>query len=272
MTFRFAPSPNGHLHLGHAYSALLNRRMAHEADAPCLLRIEDIDPVRCTPALEREMLEDLAWIGFEPDGTPMRQSSRMDAYGAALEGLRRAGLVYPAFLSRAEIRQATAAAADWPRDPDGAPFYPRETLGPDEIAERLGRGDRHAWRLDMALATQAAGALDLEAGWGRPEDWGDPVLARSDVPTSYHLAVVVDDAAQGVTHVVRGVDLERATALHVLLQKLLGLPTPRYTHHRLLLDQDGRKLSKSNRSRTLRALRADGAGPDEVRRLVGLSL
>ena len=246
-TFRFAPSPNGHLHLGHARSALLNQKRAREVGGRLLLRIEDIDVARCTPQLETDMLEDLAWIGFEWDGEPLRQSARFDDHAAALDRL--APYLYDGYLSRAELRRA---GEDAPRDPDGAPFPP-----PHERERVAGRAPVR--RLDMARVL--ADHPDMQAA----AVWGDPVLRRRDTPTSYHLAVVVDDAVQGVTDVVRGADLEPATPLHRLLQRLLGLPTPRYEHHPVVLGEDGRKLSKSDGSTSLRALREAGASAEKVR-------
>ncbi|MCW5696246.1 MAG: tRNA glutamyl-Q(34) synthetase GluQRS [Bauldia sp.] len=279
--FRFAPSPNGMLHLGHAYSALLNDRLAREAGGRLLLRIEDIDRERCRPEYEAAMLEDLAWLGIAFETPPRRQSEHMADYAAALDTLDVLGLTYPAFLSRAEIA-ATVAAAEargrpWPRDPDGAPLYPgtdRE-LGASEAAERIAGGALYATRLRMERSVDMVGALSWdEAGEGDvdadPAAWGDVILARREMPTSYHLSVVVDDALQGVTDVVRGADLRAATAVHRLLQDLLGLPAPRYRHHRLITDAAGRKLSKSDRDTGLAELRAAGVTPTEVRRMVGL--
>ena len=270
--FRFAPSPNGHLHLGHALSALLNREAADRAGLPMALRLEDIDRARCTRELERDMLEDLAWLGIDWDGAVVRQSERFALYGAALADLRRRGLVYPAFMSRGEVR--ARLTPDWPRDPDGAPLYPPDDreLPAAERERRVAAGAPHTWRLDTARALAGTGPLDWREGEDTvaadPLAWGDPVLARRDVPTSYHLAVVVDDAAQGVTQVVRGRDLFHSTAVHALLQRLLGLPQPRYTHHPLVLDADGSKLSKSGGSTSLRALREGGATPADIRKMV----
>ena len=270
--FRFAPSPNGHLHLGHALSALLNREAADRAGLPMRLRLEDIDRARCTPALERDLLEDLEWLGVGWDGPVVRQSERFGLHAAALDALKARGLVYPAFMSRGEVR--SRLAPDWPRDPDGAPLYPADdrALSDVERARRIAEGQPHAWRLDTGKALAKTGPVGWnEDGAGVEADplaWGDPVLARRDVPTSYHLAVVVDDAEQAITHVVRGRDLYHATAVHALLQRLLGLPAPTYTHHRLVLDDEGRKLSKSNGSTALRALRQGGATPADIRALV----
>lgn len=283
--FRFAPSPNGRLHLGHAYSALENARLARALGGRLLLRIEDIDTTRCRPDLEAAMLDDLAWLGapFEPG--PLRQSERFAHYEAAAARLRARGLLYPCVCSRKEIEATVAAreaetgapepGAPWPRDPDGATLYPGACRARDPAAI-LGQGRPVAWRLDMDRALADApgpfayrrladdGALETVPA--DPARWGDVVLVRKETPTSYHLAVVVDDAAQGITHVVRGQDLEAATDLHVLLQRLLGLPTPIYRHHGLIRDAAGEKLSKSLGARPLADLRAAGWTPDEVRR------
>ena len=283
--FRFAPSPNGHLHLGHAYSAMLDHALARGIGARFLLRIEDIDPTRCRPEFEAAILADLDWLGLDHDGDVRRQSEHFDAYAAALARLAAMDLVYPSFLGRGEIRARVAAhEADgrlWPRDPDGAPHYPGDERGLDPAlrAARLADEPRVVWRLDTARAAARAGPLDWrETGTGPagetgriladPTIWGDPVLARWEVPTSYHLSVVVDDALQGVTHVVRGRDLFHATALHRLLQHLLELPAPIYHHHRLVTDAGGRKLSKSADDTALARLRDAGLTPGDIRRLV----
>jgi glutamyl-Q tRNA(Asp) synthetase len=283
---RFAPSPNGYLHLGHALSALMNFRLAREAGGRFLLRIEDIDRTRCRPDYEAAIYHDLAWLGLAWEEPVRRQSEHLADYRGAVERLERAGLIYPSFESRADIARLVAlreATGPWPRDPDGAPLYPgtANRMGPDERARRVGAGEPYALRLDMAAATARAGALAWrEQGAGpagehgtiaaTPGDWGDVILARKDVPTSYHLSVVLDDAVQGVTDVVRGQDLFAATSVHRLLQALLGLPEPTYRHHRLIRDDDGRKLSKSTRATALRELRAGGATPGDVARMVGL--
>jgi glutamyl-Q tRNA(Asp) synthetase len=284
--FRFAPSPNGYLHLGHALSVLINANMATAAGGRLLLRIEDIDETRCRPEYESAIYEDLGWLGIQWQRPVWRQSEHYDAYRAALARLEAMGLVYPSFESRAEIAALVAAretSAPWPRDPDGAPLYPGEArqLSADERARRIAGSAPYALRLDMATAISRAGALCwTETGQGPageagaiaadPAAWGDVILARKDSPTSYHVAVVIDDAAQGITDVVRGQDLFHATSVHRLLQSLLGLPAPRYHHHRLILDSDGHKLSKSSRSTGLRELGAQGLSPTDIRRLVGL--
>ena len=284
--FRFAPSPNGYLHLGHALSALIDFDMARATGGKFLLRIEDIDATRCRPEFETAITEDLAWLGVEWEEPVRRQSDHLDAYGQALARLEADGLIYPSFESRAEIARLVAereAKAPWPRDPDGVPLYPgtAKRLSGDERARRMA-SDPYALRLDMNAATERTGALTWveigeRAGEGRetlvaqPEAWGDVVLARKETPTSYHLSVVVDDALQGVTHVVRGQDLQPATSVHRVLQALLGFPAPLYDHHRLILGADGRKLSKSTQATSLRELRAQGVTPADIRRMVGLA-
>jgi glutamyl-Q tRNA(Asp) synthetase len=282
--FRFAPSPNGYLHLGHALSALLNFEMARAAGGRRLLRIEDIDAARCRPQYEHAIYEDLAWLGMSWEEPVRRQSAHFDDYRAALAELDRLGLIYPSFESRGEIAALVAARethAPWPRDPDGAPLYPgnARALSPAERRRRMASGKPYALRLDMSAAIARTGPLtwsetgdsDLHrAVAAAPQMWGDVVLARKDTPTSYHLSVVVDDARQGVTHVVRGQDLFWSTSVHRLLQVLLGLPAPSYHHHRLVLDADGQKLSKSTRATALRALREGGASPTDIRRMIGL--
>ncbi|WP_029354669.1 tRNA glutamyl-Q(34) synthetase GluQRS [Bosea sp. 117] len=276
-TFRFAPSPNGLLHLGHAYSALLNFEAAKAGGGRFLLRIEDIDPARCRPEFEAGIYEELAWLGIGWEMPVRRQSEHMADYAAALARLDAMGLVYESFESRADIRRAVEARAAWPRDPDGAPLFPfgRDSMGAQERARRHAAGEPYALRLDMAQAIAAAGApLDwAEEGDGLvradPAAWGDVVIARKEAPTSYHLAVVVDDALQGVTHVVRGEDLKAATSVHRLLQHLLDLPAPVYRHHDLIRDAQGRKLSKSIGSASLKEQRADAVTAEEVRRRLG---
>ena len=284
--FRFAPSPNGLLHLGHALSAILNHEMAKAAGGRFLLRIEDIDAARCTPEFEAAIFEDLGWLGLSWEKPVRRQSDHLDVYRQALETLIDRDLVYPAFLTRGEIRIAVSAfeaeGKAWPRDPDGAPLYPgnERTLSASVRRERLAGGRPYAWRLDMAkaLAQLDAPPTWQESGFGPkgetgtiaadPAAWGDVILSRSDAPSSYHLAVTVDDALQGVTHVVRGRDLFYATSVHRLLQQLLGLPQPAYHHHRLILAEDGRKLSKSNRDTGIAAFRQAGKTSDDLRAMI----
>ncbi|MFN7169509.1 MAG: tRNA glutamyl-Q(34) synthetase GluQRS [Pannonibacter sp.] len=283
--FRFAPSPNGLLHLGHALSAILNHDMARDSGGRFLLRIEDIDLARCTPELEAAVYRDLAWLGLQWETPVRRQSEHFAGYATALETLRERGLVYPAFMTRGEVKARVAATeaegAVWPRDPDGAPLYPEDDRhrSEDERRQRISDGMRHAWRLDMekAIATVNRQLTWVDTGDGAPTlvdadpaAWGDVILSRSDAPSSYHLSVTVDDAQQGITHVVRGRDLYQATAVHRLLQDLLGLPQPMYHHHRLILDAHGRKLSKSEKATGLQALREAGASAADVRRRIGL--
>jgi glutamyl-Q tRNA(Asp) synthetase len=283
--FRFAPSPNGYLHLGHALSALLNADMAHAENARLLLRIEDIDRARCRPEYEAAIYQDLTWLGLAWEAPVRRQSEHFAAYRDALERLAAMGLVYPSFESRGEIARLVAAreqTGPWPRDPDGVPVYPgtAKQISADERQRRM-QTEPYALRLDMTKALARVGDLHwTETGRGpagetgrvpaKAELWGDLVLGRKDVPTSYHLAVVIDDALQGVTDVVRGEDLFWATGAHRLLQELLDLPAPTYHHHRLIRDAEGRKLAKSTNATGLRELRAQGAAPADIRKLVGL--
>jgi glutamyl-Q tRNA(Asp) synthetase len=276
---RFAPSPNGALHLGHAYSALLNERIAAETGGRLILRFEDLDCARCKPGFEAAIVNDLAWLGLRFPAPWRRQSEHREDYAAALARLDRKGLVYPCFCTRAEAARASAGL----RDPDGAPLYPRtcRALPSAEAGSRLARGDKAAFRLDMERALAAApaylswveygeGALPRERA-ASPAVWGDIVLSGRDLAASYHLAVVVDDALQGVTDVVRGRDLFAATAVHRLLQALLDSPAPRYRHHRLVLDQNGAKLSKSRQSASFAELRGTGLSPGEVRAALGFA-
>lgn len=283
--FRFAPSPNGLLHLGHALSAILNHDMASASSGRFLLRIEDIDIARCTSAFEQAIYDDLAWLGLAWEKPVRRQSEHFDEYRGALQRLIDAGLAYPAFMSRTEtkafVRQYEAVGRTWPRDPDGAALYPAvdKERPAAEVAALLSSGAQHAWRLDM---TKAVRNLETALAWKEhgsgattiveadPAAWGDVVLSRPDAPSSYHLSVVLDDALQSVTHVVRGMDLFAATSVHRLLQHLLGLPVPDYHHHRLVLDEEGRKLSKSSGSTALQTLRARGQTPSDIRRLLGV--
>ncbi len=280
--FRFAPSPNGFLHLGHAYSALLNAHLARETGGRFLVRIEDIDTIRCTENRVTACLEDLEWLGLDWEQPVLRQSTQFGRYRATADVLAARGLLYPCFCSRNDI--ATAAGQATLRDPDGAILYPGTCrhLSDGERAERLGRGEPYALRLDMVAALASIGARRF--GWqevsgarlenqtditARPEAWGDVVLVRKETPTSYHLAVVLDDALQGITHVVRGTDLYEATAIHRVLQTLLDLPTPRYHHHALIRDKEGKKLAKSLASTPLRQLRAEGVTAGEIRKRLG---
>jgi glutamyl-Q tRNA(Asp) synthetase len=283
---RFAPSPNGYLHLGHAYSALLNHDMAREIGGLVLLRIEDIDTSRCRPEYEAAIYEDLDWLGISWRKPVRRQSDHFDDYRTTIAKLDARSLIYPSFESRSEIAALVAERdrhGHWPRDPDGVPIYPGNArkLSPAERNRRRNAGEPFAVRLAIDAAVARAGVLNwTETGAGPqgqsgrvtavPQMWGDVVLARKETPSSYHLAVAVDDALQGVTDVVRGQDLFWSTSIHRLLQALLGLPEPVYHHHKLILDADGRKLAKSTQATSLRELRAAGATAVDIRRMVGL--
>ncbi|MDR3462459.1 MAG: tRNA glutamyl-Q(34) synthetase GluQRS [Beijerinckiaceae bacterium] len=273
---RFAPSPNGYLHLGHAYSALMNGLIARETGGRLLLRMEDIDFARCRPEFEAAIIEDLEWLGLSWEQPVRRQAEHFPFYAEALERLENMGVVYPCFCSRGDIMTAIAFKKDWPRDPDGTPLYPGicRHLSRGSRAQRFAHGEKASYRLDMerALSAVSDGLTWTEfrdGPTGRQEHavpavWGDAVLSRKDIATSYHIAVVVDDAYQGVTDVVRGEDLFMATSLHRLLQVLLRLPAPFYHHHRLLRDAMGQKLSKSSRAQPLRAFRQDGWSVQEL--------
>ncbi len=273
--FRFAPSPTGLLHLGHAYSALFTWSEAAAAGGRCLLRIEDIDLGRCRPEFETAIAEDLAWLGLTWETPVRRQSAHMEDYHAALDRLAGMDLLYPCFCTRKEIQAEIAAAPSAPHGPDG-PLYPGtcKRLSQAERQARLDAGDAYALRLHMDRAAALSGSLsftDARAGTVAVDSagCGDVVLARKDVPTSYHLAVVVDDGLQGVTHVTRGEDLLFATHVHRVLQAVLELPEPAYHHHRLLLDDAGKRFAKRNKAVTLQELRAQGGSPDDIRRMIG---
>lgn len=271
---RFAPSPTGYLHLGHAHAALFAHRLARSGGGRFLLRMEDIDAGRCRPGYADAILEDLAWLGLEWE-TPVRvQSRHLPEYGRVLDALAARGLLYPCFCTRADI----AAAAGAPHAGETA-IYPGtcRRLSADERAARIAAGTPHALRLDMAGALAEAppdlGYEERGEGWTRcrPERFGDAVLGRKDVPTSYHLCVTHDDTQQGVTLVTRGEDLRPATDLHRLIQALMGWPAPAYAHHRLLTDHTGRRLAKRDAALSLRALRAAGRAPREVRAMAGFA-
>jgi glutamyl-Q tRNA(Asp) synthetase len=269
---RFAPSPTGRLHLGHAYSAVLAHDHARARGGRFLVRIEDIDPGRTREAFVAAIAEDLAWLGLGWDGEVVRQSRRLPLYAEALARLKARGLAYPCFCTRSAIAAEIAASAAAPHPgsasgaggPDG-PLYPGtcRRLSGEERTARM--AEPHAWRLDIAKAAAEAGPLVWRDGesevQAEPEAFGDVVLARKDAPVSYHLAVTLDDAAQGVTDVVRGRDLYAATHVHRLLQALLDLPTPNYHHHALLTDASGKRLAKRHGAPTLASLREAGADP-----------
>ena len=265
---RFAPSPTGHLHLGHAFSALIAWRRAREAGGRFLLRLEDIDPTRCRPEFAAAIVEDMAWLGLDWDGEVRVQSQHLAEYRVALDTLAASGLLYPCFCTRADIRQSVAA----PHTPDGAPRYPGtcRSLSVDEREARIAAGERFALRLDMERALGRLALTFEEEGEGaipcHPEQFGDVVLARKDAPASYHLCVTHDDALQGITLVTRGDDLKPATHLHRLLQALMGWPAPAYAHHPLLTDASGRRLAKRDRAATLRDLRARAIHPPRCAR------
>ena len=277
--YRFAPSPNGYLHLGHAYSALLNFERAKQSGGRFLLRIEDIDLGRSRPHFETAIYDDLAWLGLEWEDPVLRQSEHFAIYAEAIAALETQGFLYPCFCTRAErMRDAHAL-----KDPDGAPLYSGKCRHLDATtrAEKLDAAIPHVKRIDMNHVRENFSSPLFFEEFGtsrharlitaRPERWGDAVIARKDVPTSYHLSVVLDDARQGVSDVVRGVDLLASTDLHRLLQNLLKLPTPRYHHHDLILDSEGEKLAKSKGSKALRDLRAEGVTAAEIRRHLGFS-
>jgi glutamyl-Q tRNA(Asp) synthetase len=273
---RFAPSPNGELHLGHALSAMVGFDMAQRLGGRFLLRIEDIDLARSRPELEAAIYEDLAWLGVTWEQPVRRQSEHLADYAADLARLEAAGLVYPCFCTRREIETALVA----PHGPEGA-VYPGScrTLGDAKRAARVAAGRPFARRLDLTRALAMAGPLTFVEGGTRvpveprrlQAEVGDVVLARKDVPASYHLAVVHDDAWQGITTVIRGTDLAFATPLHRLLQAVLDLPVPEYCHHRLITDAAGRRFAKRDGAMTLRALRAAGTTPAEIRARIGLA-
>ncbi|MFT3723702.1 MAG: tRNA glutamyl-Q(34) synthetase GluQRS [Hyphomonadaceae bacterium] len=284
---RFAPSPTGLLHLGHAYSAILAHDAARAAGGVFLLRIEDIDKTRCRPEFETAMYEDLAWLGLSWPEPVRRQSQHMLDFAAALERLCALGVVYRCFLTRKEIAEQSLSAPHGAGEgPDGVIYRgPAHPMSRDEEDARIARGESFAWRLSIKYSQDLLGEdfarlvfLERDARSNaeqtvaaHPESLGDVILARKDTPTSYHLSVVHDDALQGVTHIIRGEDLRASTHIHVLLQRLLGLPTPFYHHHPLLRGPDGKRYAKRDRSLTLAALRAAGVSPADIRSRIGLT-
>lgn len=270
-TTRFAPSPTGHLHIGHAFSAWTAFRAACEAEGRFILRMEDIDTVRCKREFEPVILDDLIWLGLDWEEPVRRQSEHFDDYARVLERLEALGVIYRCFKTRREIMEDIARAPHGPGEVYRGPSAP---MGADEEADKVAAGEAFAWRLSLArcrdvLGPRFAKLRYLEDDQGEqtanPDPLGDVILARKDVGTSYHIAVVHDDALQGISHVIRGEDLRAMTPLHVLLQTLLDLPTPVYRHHRLLLDENGERFAKRNKSVTLKSLRESGVSPDEVR-------
>jgi glutamyl-Q tRNA(Asp) synthetase len=277
MVTRFAPSPTGFLHLGHAASALTGWRAAREANGRFLLRIEDIDRTRCRPAFEEAIHEDLAWLGLDWEQPVRRQSEHRAEYAAAIATLESLSVLYPCFCTRKDILAEIAAAGEAPQGPEG-PLYPGlcRALEPAERRRRIGAGAVPALRLDAERAAGIVGELSWnEQGQALvtvdPRRFGDGVIVRRDIGASYHLAVVVDDAAQGVTLVTRGADLAEATHIHRVLQALLGLKAPDYRHHPLVRDDQGRRLAKRDGARGIRAMRDAGMTPAEVRALAGFS-
>lgn len=275
---RFAPSPNGFLHLGHAYSALITHQWALEMGGQWLLRIEDTDPERTKPEFVAAIYQDLKWLGLSWPEPVLVQSTHFDIYKTAAGKLGGMGLLYPCFCSRKTIRTHATDQTD----PDGAPIYPGtcKHFSAEDIKHRQVRGDPVQYRLDMDKALAKTGPLTFtragptpmdrpQIAYAQPRRWGDVVIQRKGTPTSYHLSVVVDDAAQNITHVTRGRDLQAATDIHILLQFLLGLPAPIYTFHKLILDDNNNKLSKSVRSQSLHALRKEGATPQSIRAQLG---
>ena len=272
---RFAPSPTGLLHKGHAYSALKAYQAAQAGGGRFILRIEDIDTTRCKPEFTDAIFEDLAWLGIQWEEPVRAQSAHFDDYSATLDRLKAMGVVYPCFCTRKEIQAEIAKSPSAPHGPDG-PIYPGTCRhrSMDKQEKRIAAGQAHAWRLNLNATLDQIGPVpfwhdtirgDIQA---KPEELGDIVLARKDTPTSYHLSVVHDDALQGITHVVRGEDLFHATHIHIVLQKLLGLPTPIYSHHGLLTDEQGKRFTKRDKSLTLRAIREAGvSSADLVRSL-----
>ncbi|HVZ08721.1 tRNA glutamyl-Q(34) synthetase GluQRS [Rhodopila sp.] len=280
VTTRFAPSPTGFLHLGHAASALFAWRQARAVpDGRFLLRLEDIDPTRCRPAYAEAIRHDLTWLGLTWDGPVRVQSEHLEAYRAALDRLAAEGLLYPCFCTRADILREVADSATAPHAPDGSLVYPGtcRALSPAARGDRIAAGERFALRLDMVAALVRAGRLTFrELGQGTiacdPERFGDVVLGRKDAPASYHLCVTHDDALQGVTLVTRGADLRPATDIHRLLQVLMGWPEPVYAHHGLLLDAEGRRLAKRDKAATLRSMREAGMTAASVLALASAGL
>ena len=285
-TTRFAPSPTGRLHLGHAYSAILAENAARSAGGVFLLRIEDIDRTRCRPEFETAILEDLAWLGLDWPLPVRRQSHHFDDYAAALDQLRARGVLYRCFLTRREITEQSLSAPHAPGEGIDGVIYrgPAEPMSEDEEQSRIARGEPFAWRISIKYSQDLLGEefsrlefveRDLATNAERiitahPQMHGDVILARKDTPASYHLCVVHDDALQNVTHIIRGADLRSSTHVHVLLQNLLGLPTPAYSHHALLTGPDGKRYAKRDQSLTLAALRNAGLSPSDIRARIGL--
>lgn len=261
MLTRFAPSPTGYLHLGHALAAYEAFSFANKQGGECLLRIEDIDHTRCKPEYTQAIYDDLEWLGFNWPKPARVQSQHISGYQKALETLKMRELLYPCFLTRSEIKS---------KAPGGIYRGPKTRLSQCELEDRLAQGETPAWRLSLARCHDVLGAefasLDFKETGEHlaPAPFGDEVLARKDIGLSYHLCAVHDDAMQKITHIVRGVDIAPHTRFHVLLQKLMGYPTPAYHHHKLLLNKDGEKLAKRNADTSIRELRASGLSPQEI--------
>ena len=272
---RFAPSPSGLLHLGHAYSALFAEKEAKDRDGTFLLRFEDIDRERCDPKYEKQIEEDLSWLNVKWEDNPRRQSEHLADYSAALKKLESLNIIYPCFLSRRELNDALSAPHNIPKQTNNIiPLNTDQYLSEAERERRMKKEEPFALRLRMATASKMVGPLywhDIDKGSqiARPEIFGDVVIARKDIPTSYHLSVVVDDAIQKVTTVTRGNDLFAATHLHRLLQELLGLHVPQYKHHKILTDNKGERMAKRDKSITLQSLRLSGKKPADVYKMIG---
>jgi glutamyl-Q tRNA(Asp) synthetase len=283
---RFAPSPTGRLHLGHAYSAILAHDLARASAGDFLLRMEDIDQGRCRPEFEAGILEDLGWLGLTWPQPVRRQSDHMSDYADALARLRALGVVYRCFLTRREIMEQSMSAPHGVGEGHDGVIYrgPAQPMSADEEEMRMTRGDAFAWRLSirysqdllgeefarLAFVARSIGSNAEHTVTAHPESLGDVILARKDTPTSYHLSVVHDDALQGVSHVIRGEDLGASTHIHVLLQRLLGLPAPVYMHHPLITGPDGKRYAKRDGAVTLASLRASGLSPGDIRARIGL--
>ena len=273
---RFAPSPTGYLHLGHAYAALFAEQLARRANGRFILRIEDIDVGRCKTEFEKAIYEDLEWLGLEWESPVRRQSDHLPKYAEALAQLDQLELIYPCFCTRGEIKAEIERAGGAPHGPEG-PVYPGtcKNLSKREQELRITRGDLHALRLDVTKALAHSGPLtwhDQLTGEqpAKIDEFGDVILARKDTPTSYHLSVTVDDAAQGITLVTRGEDLSDSTGIHRLLQALLGYQVPEYRHHMILTDAQGKRFAKRDQSINLRTLRDDGKSPKEIKAMIGI--
>ena len=272
---RFAPSPSGLLHLGHAYSALFAEKEAKDGDGTLLLRFEDIDRERCDPKYEKQIEEDLSWLNIKWEDNPRRQSEHLADYSAALKKLESLNVIYPCFLSRRELNDALSAPHNIPRQTNNImPLNTDQYLSEAERERRMKKEEPFALRLRMATALKMVGPLywhDIDKGpqIARPEIFGDAVIARKDIPTSYHLSVVVDDAIQKVTTVTRGNDLFEATHLHRLLQELLALHVPQYKHHKILTDNKGERMAKRDKSMTLQSLRLSGKKPADIYKIIG---